>query len=248
MSNHAILLHGWGVNHQVFADFLPLLQPFNAQAIDLMGYDGNHHEFILSQAVDIAAEKWQGKVHLFGWSLGGVVALEIAQRQPEKVATLTLCCSFARFAQADDYAIGMPTHNWQGYPQRFSTDYSGSLKQFFALNALANTQKMPQFNRLADKIIAFRQPEKQVLYSSQQAVVETDLRNYLTQIQIPTLIITGKRDRVTPPAMGEYLHQNIAESKWQNFSNSAHMPFVSEDLACAEKLVEFWRKYSFGFA
>lgn len=238
-----ILLHGWGVNHKVFDDFLPLLQPFDTQAIDLMGYDGNYNEFILSQAADMAAEKWQGKVHLFGWSLGGAVALEIAFRQPEKVGTLTLCCSFARFAKANDYAIGMPTHNWQNYPQRFSTDYSGSLKQFFTLNALSNQEKISQFNDLADKIIHFRQPEKSVLFSSQQAVVETDLRHYLPKIQTPTLIITGNKDRITPPAMGEYLQQNIAGSEWQNFDNSGHMPFVNEDIMLADSLKNFWKQY-----
>ena len=238
-----ILLHGWGVNHKVFDDFLPLLQPFETQAIDLMGYDGISSAFILSQAAECAAEKWDTPVHLFGWSLGGAVALEIAFRQPEKVKTLTLCCSFARFAKADDYAIGMPTHNWQNYPQRFSTDYSGSLKQFFALNALNNQEKMPQFERLADKIIHFRQPEKSVLFSSQQAVVESDLRHYLPKIQIPTLIITGNKDRITPPAMGEYLQHNIAGSEWQNFTHSGHIPFVSEDIMLADSLKNFWKQY-----
>ena len=244
MSNQVILLHGFGTNHQVFAYFVPLLQPFNAQAVDLMGYDGKASEFILSQAVDILSKKIDNAVHLLGWSLGGVVALEMAARKPEKVKTLTLISSFAKYAKTDDYAAGVDIQGFQKYAQNFADDFSGSLNNFFRLNAMANPHKLPQFERIADKIMALGQPEKSVLISSHKAVMESDLREKLPQIQIPTLIITGEKDRITPPAMGDYLQQNLINSHRLHFANATHTPFIDNAEECANALKEFWSRYA----
>ena len=244
MSNQVVLLHGFGTNHQVFADFVPLLSPYQALALDLMGYDGESSEFILSQAVDILSKKMDNAVHLLGWSLGGVVALEIAARKPEKVKTLTLISSFAKYAKTDDYAAGVYISGFQKYAQNFADDFSGSLNNFFRLNAMANPNKIPQFERLAEKIIAFRTPEKSVLLSSHKAVMESDLREKLPQIQTPTLVITGEKDRITPPAMGDYLQQNLPNAQRLHFANATHTPFIDNATECTNALKEFWSCYA----
>ena len=49
-----------------------------------------------------------------------------------------------------------------------------------------------------------------------------DTRGRLHQIQVPTLIMVGKDDELTPPAMAEELHAEIANSKLIVFEQGGH--------------------------
>lgn len=242
--NHAIFLHGWGTNHAVFNDFIPRLVGYHCIAIDLPGYGLLDLKTDFSP-IDIADEILQTidkPQHIFGWSLGGFIALLMAIRRPEKVRSLILCNTFARFSAADDYKEGLAINRWQDNVKLFSQNFSGSLKVFFNSQSLGNQDTAQTLNQLADEIISFRQPEHFVLQSSQQAVINADCRSQLSQITCPVLIFSGAKDKVTTLAMSEYLHRNIHNSEHKIWNKSAHMPFVSEASACASEVIRFWDK------
>ena len=70
------------------------------------------------------------------------------------------------------------------------------------------------------------------------------MREKLPKIQIPTLIITGEKDRITPPAMGDYLQQNLPNAQRLHFANATHTPFIDTATECANALKEFWSRYA----
>ena len=50
-----------------------------------------------------------------------------------------------------------------------------------------------------------------------------DFRDALPSIAVPTLILVGDADAITPPAMAETLHKNIARSQLVTIPDAGHM-------------------------
>ncbi len=54
------------------------------------------------------------------------------------------------------------------------------------------------------------------------ANIHHDTRNQLHQIQIPTLVLSGKDDELTPPKMAEEINSEIPGSKLKVFEQGGH--------------------------
>ncbi|MEG1997476.1 MAG: alpha/beta hydrolase, partial [Clostridiales bacterium] len=59
-------------------------------------------------------------------------------------------------------------------------------------------------------------------------VVNEDLRSYLSQIGIPTLLIWGAKDTATPLTDGQLMEREIADAGLVVFEQSGHYPFLEE--------------------
>lgn len=70
-------------------------------------------------------------------------------------------------------------------------------------------------------------------------VRDTDHREAITRIKVPTLIITGARDIATPPADGRFLAQHIAGSRLVEI-DAAHLSNVESSREFNEALLSFF--------
>lgn len=57
-----------------------------------------------------------------------------------------------------------------------------------------------------------------------------DITDAVTTITIPTLIICGEEDKMTPPAMSEYLHHNIPGSRFHRIPSAGHFAMLENDV------------------
>jgi pimeloyl-ACP methyl ester carboxylesterase len=55
-------------------------------------------------------------------------------------------------------------------------------------------------------------------------LISTDLKPILSKIAIPTLIIWGREDKITPLSDGKLMHQLIEDSKLEIIENARHSP------------------------
>lgn len=128
------------------------------------------------------------EVTLVGHSLGGVLAIEFTQRYPDKVKKLFLVDS-----------EGVPGHKaiflliWNLL--RTHAQYGGR-KLFENLKALARVLKKPIFYI------------HQALFAH-----SADLKGQAKLLKVPTVIIWGEKDHLTPLWQGEKLHKWISGSK-----------------------------------
>ena len=104
-SVNVLLLHGWAANHHIFNLLAASLPECRVAAPDLPGHGaaGFDGTFDVAAVADSLAAQLNEPAHLLGWSLGGLVALHMAARHPEKVRSLCLTASFARLSAAPDY-------------------------------------------------------------------------------------------------------------------------------------------------
>ena len=69
-------------------------------------------------------------------------------------------------------------------------------------------------------------------------IIDWNVEERLGEIQIPTLLLSGRYDEVTPACV-ETVHQGISGSEWVLFENSSHMPHLEETERFMQVVDEF---------
>src|SRR5258708_3084684 len=166
-------------------------------APDLPGHgksDGlGHHaveEYAL-QILEFISELKFYKVVLVGHSMGGAIALSIAAQAPQRVTALGLIGSGAKLRVAP--AILSSASN----PAAFENAVRMIMASSFALKTSA------RLKQLAEGRMSKTRPA--ILYGDFLACDSFDATEQLARLSIPTLIICGSEDRMTPLRHSEFL-------------------------------------------
>ncbi len=188
-----VLIHGYSASGCWWRANMPALAVnHRVYAIDLAGFGQSrtHDSFTLAHAVDTIVA-WMDalgieKADICGHSMGGHIAMKLAQAYPERVAKLVL---------AD--ASGLPLHA------------SLSLLAWRGLRGAGHTH----FRFTATVVGTSLQAGPRSLYGAARAVLSDNVEGTLGAIVAPTLIVWGERDMLIPVAIGYALHQAIASSR-----------------------------------
>src|SRR5262249_62207518 len=66
-----------------------------------------------------------------------------------------------------------------------------------------------------------------------------DYRDFLPQIDVPTLVLFGEDDKLTSPKAGAYIAGRIPGGRLQTFASSSHCPFWEESEAFNDAVAAF---------
>lgn len=230
-----VFLHGVGSDKSAWA---PQLAHFGASrrtiALDHPGYSESdpaapaaatpHNRFaaaILAALDALAVER----CHLCGLSLGGVVAIAIADAAPVRLASLTLADSFA--VHPDGAAI-----------------LARSIAASADMAAMATTRVSalladPISPLVPDLVAVMARIDPAAFRLGASAVWVADQRDRAATIACPTLILCGQNDRVTPPALSEELAGLIMGACLELVPDAAHLPNLEQPAAFNAALGRF---------
>lgn len=243
-----VLLHGWGLHGGIWDTLLPRLTPHvRVTRIDLPGHGRSSHvpmpaslpavaEQVLSAAPPRAA--W------LGWSLGGLVALQAALQAPARLRGLVLSNATPRFMTAADWPEAMPPAQLQEFASGLTQNYRETLLRFLSLQVQGDERVRASLRQLRESLFAHGEPDTASLGTSLALLSREDLRAKLQGIALPTLILAGGYDRLTPPAASEFMAQMIPGARLQAFPKSAHAPFISRPAEFAAALLDFVHRLS----
>lgn len=232
------LIHGWAVNAHIFTNFCHLLpSTWQISTPNLLGHGSNHEPFTITDTVKKIAAKLNQPTFLFGWSLGGLIALHIAAQYPNRVKGLILSNTFARFQAALDYPQGVNLAKLQRMTEFFQQNYAQSVRQFLELQLLYTPNCDDIIKTILPDIVQHGTPT--ALHTALQAIEQADARNILSDIQCPSLLLYGGKDTITPPRMGEYLAQYLPNATLQIQEKAAHTPFLSHANWCVTHITQW---------
>lgn len=135
---HLVLLHGWGLNAQVWDCITPqLASHFTLHLVDLPGYgrSGGFGAMSLEAMAQRVLEQAPPQAVWLGWSLGGLVASQVAIMRPERVQALVTVASSPCFAARDDWP-GIKPEVLAGFQQQLSDDFQRTVERFLALQTM----------------------------------------------------------------------------------------------------------------
>lgn len=203
LSNFKDLVDHFKQTHKVIIPMLPL---FDLTILDTtVGGLAKHVQKFLDTMN-------YGKVHLLGNSLGGHVGLVYTLKHQDKVKTLTLTGSSGLFEN------GMG----ETYPKRGDYDFIKKKTELtFYDPAVANKDLVDEVysivnNRLkALKIIALA-----------KSAIRHNLGDELKEIKVPTCLVWGKNDTITPPMVAEEFKKLIPNSELHWIDKCGHAPMM----------------------
>ncbi|HSN17016.1 MAG TPA: pimeloyl-ACP methyl ester esterase BioH [Gammaproteobacteria bacterium] len=238
-----LLLHGWGLHGGVWDTIVPRLTPsLRVTRMDLPGHGRSRHVPMPPSLTELTLQTMAavppGTVVL-GWSLGGLVALEAALRMPQRMRGLVLANTTPRFVNAGDWSCAMPPEQLQEFAAGLAGDYTETLQRFLSLQVRGDESARAALRQLRDSLFAHGEPDTASLAKGLQILRDSDLRAKLKDVTLPTLVLAGGYDRLTPAAASEYLDEHIPDARLQVFPKSAHAPFISHADAFVTALLAF---------
>ncbi len=242
-----VLLHGWAMSAAVFSEIAVLLgDGFRLLIPDLPGH-GASSPSPQNGLADIAADLacWlaaveKNPVALVGWSLGGMLGLEIARQEKVPVKRLVLIGTTPRFTTSSDWLFGLPLAQVRALARNLERRFEATLADFFALafaGEKINAERLRTIRNFAVKRSPL--PDRTVALSLLNMLADQDQRNVLSEIHQPTLVLHGELDQITPASAGRSLAERLPQGTYVEFPGVGHGPFLSRPQEAVAIIREF---------
>lgn len=224
------LIHGWGQHGGVWRALLAALACDDACNLELPGHgDAPSAAFDLDALVDACAAKAPPQCGVFGWSLGGLLALRWAQRHPQQVRKLVLFSTTPCFGERPDWPYGSPAAVQQAFAAQVEAAPERALPRFADLLAEGEADAREVRRRLRAVLAEKPLPPTAMLMAGLVFLAQTDLRAELTANppRQPTLLIHGEGDTITPFGAGRWLAECLPHARLLALPQCGHAPMIS---------------------
>jgi pimeloyl-ACP methyl ester carboxylesterase len=187
---------------------------------------------IAQMAADAAAVLNAARVnaaHIFGMSMGGMIAQEFALQYPNKVRSLILGCTAAggpEAVRAEEAALQVLMTRGQD-PDQFAKAVSP-----FIYDASTSPERIEEDTAVRRKWY----PSADAYFAQLQAVIAWEAYSRIGQISVPTLVIHGEHDRLVPPENGRLIAARIPGAKLAIIPGASHI-FTTDQPALAHSAI-----------
>jgi pimeloyl-ACP methyl ester carboxylesterase len=172
------------------------------------------------------------QVDVFGMSMGGMIAQELAISDPERVDRLVLGCTHAGLAHA------VPTPAAAGRAFALHTDDWALRMRALAPFAFSRSIESSSLEAFVEK--KSRDVQDPIGYAAQiDAVLAHDAAGRLGKIRAPTLVLTGDDDQIIPGESSELLAERIPNAELRIIRGTGHLFFLERPDETIEILAGF---------
>ena len=213
-----VLIHGAGGSHLHWPPQVRRLSGGPIYAIDLPGHgrsNGDGCTTIADYAVWLRAFVDALPLTSFvlaGHSMGGAIVLDFALNDPARLVGLGLVGTNARLRVAPAILHGI------------QSDFTATTAQLIDL--MVAPAALSQQKRLA--LQRLREVNPAVLSSDFTACDQFDVSARITEIMLPTLIICGQQDKMTPVKQSERLHEQLRNSELHLLADAGHLVMLEQ--------------------
>lgn len=214
-----ILVHGLAGSGRWWQRNVPTLAArHRTYLVDLPRFGAMHGRgrFVLAEAAAWLLE-WMRRVgldraHVIGHSMGGLIAVRLAAQRPDAVCRLVLVAPAGIPSERSVAGLALPMLR-------------------------AGLRSKPRFLPLLAHDAVRAGPR--TLWRAAQELVSEDVREDLTAIRSPTLIVMGQHDALVPPAAGRVLEANIANARLLVLKHAGHVVMFDQPDAFNRALLPF---------
>lgn len=216
LSNFDGIIKEFGNKYNVVVPLLPIFE-LPIRKVSVKGFVEYVERFVV--------HKGYSDINILGNSLGGHVALLYVLSNQEKVNSLTLTGSSGLF----ESAMGST------FPKRGNYEYIKQKTQDTFYDPAVATKE------LIDEVYETVNDNGKVIriLATAKSAIRHNVGDDLGNITVPTLIIWGKEDKVTPYFVGEKFNELIKDSILVGVEKCGHAPMMERSDEFNNSLAEF---------
>lgn len=226
-SKNLVFLHGWGLSSEILKPFYHYLKnDFAIYFLDLPGFGDSSIKkpMVLKDYAETVYEflrknQIENPI-IVGHSFGGAVATKLAILHPESVSKLILVGASA-IRQPHRKIILL----------KKAADFIKPLMPEKLRKFILKLLKLDKTD--------YAQIDSPELKETFKNVIGEDLKPFLPSIKLPTLVIWGEKDAVTPLSEGKLIAENIPNAKLAVIKNAGHFLFLEEPDEFIKLIKEF---------
>ena len=238
-----LMIHGWPLDHRMFDRQVDTLeQRFRCIAVDRRGFGLSTAQPDMRRELDdldtILDALDLAKVHMFGVSQGGRIALRYAATRPERLRSLVL-----QGAVVDGLGIEEPG------AERVPVAEYAELAKAGELNAVKSAwlahpmMQLPRGHRrekeLLELIVAGYSGADLRAYDPDHYAFQTDVLAALGASAIPVLLLTGAKETEARRSHAATIRRRVLNCREIIFEASGHLPNLTEAEVLNDKLADF---------
>lgn len=242
-----VFVHGLGASLEYYSpliEFTKLQDKFRIISYDLEGHgltptQPSHTTSINSYVRDLhnlLALKQVSKATIIGWSLGGLIAMRLAEQNPALVEKLVLLGPGPNpFPKP---AVDIFTKR-AALVRQLGMDASGVAKVVAtaATSEMTRIQKPVQLSAVRQSLLATH-PEGYAKGCTALAR-STDVNICVEKIDVPTLLIAGRYDKISPITLAEAYAKKMPNAKLEILEDVGHWHIIEDVTAVASVLTRF---------
>ncbi|MDE2002268.1 MAG: 3-oxoadipate enol-lactonase [Betaproteobacteria bacterium] len=169
------------------------------------------------------------RAHFCGLSMGGMTGMWLGVNAPERVDRLALANTAAKIGTADMWNARIDAIRKGG----MASVAPGVLARWFTPALLLHPTPMVTGLRAS-----FERTSADGYVACCAAVRDTDQRDALSRIRVPTLVIAGSVDQSTPPDDGRYVAEHIPGARYVELQ-APHLSNVEAASAFTQAILQF---------
>lgn len=229
-----VFLHGYPLTHEIFSPQLESIsRAYHVVLLDFPGYGLAQGQPIPRSLTgfadfvhDLLAERFPGPVSLVGHSFGGYVALELARKHPEQLASLVLADTRARADTPVAREKRLATAKRLEEP-REHLDPGEVVRGLLARSTWSNDRALVE--RLTEMVAGVA---SRTIIATLRAIADRpDLTPILSTVHVPTLVIWGEEDQLIPPAESQEIVAHVVGCRGVGIPSAGHLPSLESPAA-----------------
>ena len=242
-----ILLHGFGCNRSMWRYLRPELEDnYKVVLFDHMGtneqsrerYRNEDYPDLNAYARDVLAICHELKLEkpiFVGHSVSATMGMLASNMEPDLFKALVLVGPSPRYINDGEYFGGFERDDLDELMGALESNYVGWSGA--TAPAIMGNPNRPQLGEeLTD---SFCQMDPKVAENFARVTFYSDNREDLPKVSVPTLIIQTQEDIIAPPAVGRYVHEQIAGSEFVQLDATGHLPHLSSPVATNTAILNF---------
>ena len=245
-----VMLHGWLESWDHWRQTMEsLARAHRAYALDFWGFGDSGKQGPGYAVRDYVAMVDQfmdrlgiGPASVLGHSMGGTVSLALALEHPDRVRRVAVVGSPIRGKGLALFLRLAARRFWASLAYRLPGVLPLGVRLFSPFLARDWKTWYKMFER------DFSRTTLESFHRSIASLYETDLSPRLDEIDVPTLGIYGRKDRIVDPAEGDILDQRAPEAEVYLFDRSGHFPMLDEPKRFHQVLSQFLNRRHSGHA
>lgn len=238
-----VMLHGWSMHSGVWHELAEgLAERFTLHLVDLPGHgqsDWQDGQFELPILLSELEKQLPDNAIWLGWSLGGLINLAMQQQYPEKVRKLILMAATPKFVSSDDWPCAMAPEVFDNFASNLEVDQQQTLQRFLMLQAKGAVQSRETIRELSEHLATQHTPQPEALKQGLALLLDSDLREALSQATCPLQLILGAQDTLIPASMPDYAAKLNAALQVTMINGVGHAPFIAQPQRCQELIEQF---------